>query len=87
MKLTHTPGPWLNDGDLVDTQDGVISCDTGPKSEANARLIASAPELLAACLSALRALEDNTSPGPMDGDAKAGLRAAIATATNVPVNS
>ena len=49
--------------------------------QANALLIASAPELLAACMSALRALEDNLQPGPMDADAKAGLRAAIAKAT------
>ena len=49
--------------------------------EANARLIASAPELLSACMSALRALEDNLQPGPMDEDAKEGIRAAIAKAT------
>ena len=49
--------------------------------EANARLIAAAPELLDACMSALRALEDNLQPGPMDEDAKEGLRAAIAKAT------
>ena len=48
---------------------------------ANARLIAAAPELLAACIFALRALEDNLQPGPIDRDAKEGLRAAIAKAT------
>ena len=46
-----------------------------------AKLKAINADLLAACLSALRALEDNLSPGPMDEDAKAGLRAAIAKAT------
>ena len=81
----HTPGPWTADiycvwaGEIF-----VCGTQTGLPVErqiANARLIASAPDLLAACLSALRALEDNLSPGPMDEDAKAGLRAAIARAT------
>ena len=53
------------------------------EQEANARLIAAAPELLGACKSALRALEDNLAPGPMDGDAKTALRLVIAQAEGV----
>ena len=88
----HTPGPWdvepKGSRHFVDGADGltVAYLDRAgvrerAEIEANARLIASAPELLAACMSALRALEDNLQPGPMDADAKDGLRAAIARAT------
>lgn len=60
----HTPGPWIaernHDGDWVISQPGndgqvvccLRGCD-GPEWEANARLIAAAPDLLAACNSAL----------------------------------
>lgn len=44
------------------------------------RLRAINAELLGACRSGLRALQDNLQPGPMDEDAKAGLSAAIANA-------
>ena len=88
----HTPGPWdvepKGSRHFVDGADGltVAYIDRAgvrerAEIEANALLIASAPDLLAACMSALRALEDNLQPGPMDADAKAGLRAAIARAT------
>jgi hypothetical protein len=89
----HTPGPWVAHNEpghgfwYVDrTEDGCGSIATCYNTciayaEANARLIAAAPELLGACQSALRALEDNTEPGPMDEDAKEGLRLAIAKAT------
>jgi hypothetical protein len=57
----HTPGPWeAYDGHdhalghwLVLTEDHVVVCDTlfdGPTHEANARLIAAAPDLLAALI-------------------------------------
>jgi hypothetical protein len=54
----------------------------GPEiAEANARLIAAAPELLDECISALAAIEDDTrSPRRIEA-VKAGLRAAIAKAT------
>ena len=86
MKDTqHTPGPWKAEKYCIWAGDcfiaGTATGQGDPEQRANARLIASAPDLLAACLSALRALEDNLSPGPMDEDAKAGLRAAIAKAT------
>lgn len=57
------------------------AADTISQRDANARLIAAAPELLGALKSALRALEDNLSPGPMDEDAKTAARLAIAKAT------
>lgn len=51
----HTPGPWLQDGELVRESDGKLVADCSiffPKTnrqsenEANARLIAAAPALL-----------------------------------------
>jgi hypothetical protein len=53
MKTTHTPGPWQfdTDSDTIDSADGrQLAGVFGPKLEAhaNARLIAAAPELLAA---------------------------------------
>ena len=91
----HTPGPWKasrafffgHDSWQITGTNGDTSpflcrlTDDSPDYAANARLIASSPDLLAACMSALRALEDNLQPGPMDEDAKEGLRAAIAKAT------
>lgn len=71
----------------------VLDCDINGDNEfivprdvakANAQLIAAAPDMLGALKSALRALEDNLEPGPMDEDAKAGIRAAIAKATATP---
>ncbi len=52
----HTPGPWINhDGIIRDNSpEGwlVATCRFNPKDDANARLIAAAPELLAAALKA-----------------------------------
>ena len=49
---------------------------------ADARLIVTAvnnfEEAIGACKSALRALEDNLRPGPMDEDAKVAIRALLA---------
>lgn len=63
---THTPGPWEyhNSGfcDVVYTRgeklgDGDRICEMyGPNTEANARLIAAAPELLEACKAVFAAL-------------------------------
>lgn len=89
--MKHTPGPWVVDpavrqgftvyapkeGFIVGTQDeegryGAI------ESEANARLIAAAPDLLEA-LKELVAAADGVNAGPLTWLAKA--RAAIAKAT------
>lgn len=63
MTAKHTPGPWEIDGEYVQQADqtGVAICDVmnmdeggdkgwyrGPVTQANARLIAAAPELLEA---------------------------------------
>lgn len=84
----HTLGPWFLDeenshfkiyGHNYHTRITTLNNEI-TEDKANARLIAAAPELLACCLSALRALEDNLTPGPMDGDAKEALRIAISKA-------
>lgn len=92
----HTPGPWKVedfDPDYVDKSikrihifNGMFQVasavgDDFETRQVNARLIAAAPDMLGACRSALRALEDNVRPGPMDEDAKAGLCIAITRAT------
>lgn len=50
--LYTTSGPWSSDSEFISSPDGFIAQlverDTPRESEANARLIASAPELLAA---------------------------------------
>jgi hypothetical protein len=49
----HTPGPWVADGVLINGPDGMIG-ELGfglrgdPEMQANARLMAAAPDLLAA---------------------------------------
>jgi hypothetical protein len=71
MSAKHTPGPWWHDDDkevgciVICAPDGdgvpwqiASMCDIGPSGdeEANARLIAAAPELLAALKSAAQCL-------------------------------
>ena len=80
-KPTHTPGPWgANEDGLVYShaprlgKHNVI-CAVGPD---DARLIASAPELLAACQGALACLHSGDLTPDM---ALKLLRAAIAKAT------
>ena len=50
--MSHTPGPWRTEGDIIVGEDGfdvaVISVDSTYEDD-NAALIAAAPELLAAC--------------------------------------
>lgn len=78
------PTPGEDDGWQVFHGDGgttICSLRDTVDQAADARLIAAAPELLGALKSALRALEDNLSPGPMDEDAKTAARLAIAKAT------
>ncbi len=51
MKSQATPGPWEADqeGVIFSIEDGTSICSTYPRNrEANARLIAAAPDLLAA---------------------------------------
>jgi hypothetical protein len=75
----HTPGPWS----VIDTiyrtfhivdHEGVFVADT---DRCNARLIAAAPELLAA----LQAVADYWAGGDVPADIDAAMRAAIIKAT------
>lgn len=93
----HEPGPWITHGDLIGTakcdwwhegNELVIAKalrygGTRP-TDANARLIAAAPELLEACKSAVPFLKDHVSltihDGPSDRIALDKIEAAIAKA-------
>ena len=71
METKHTPGPWIIDRDSVvasNTPDdsGDIICEAPERFEnsmrrwqANARLIAAAPELLAACSRAFNLIKES----------------------------
>lgn len=94
---THTPGPWgevsdefgwckraiaYPDGDDRDHDLCVVQCGDPDELEANARLIAAAPDLLAAARAALRLL-DSVAFVSKDGDTAkpvALLRAAVSKA-------
>lgn len=68
MSIQHTPGPWIARGQRGNRWDvfvvtgtsyrGVASMWFEPEAEANAHLIAAAPEMLEACIKALAAMED-----------------------------
>ena len=61
----HTKGPWRVEKDLdcfdikTDQQTVAMLDDNGSETEANSKLIASSPELLAACKGAIAALSQN----------------------------
>ena len=89
----HTPGPWTIEDDSIEASGAPICvlydasdfpCWDGPagqleaECEANARLIAAAPELLAACELAAEVLEQPESGG--QAHAHAALTVAIAKA-------
>jgi hypothetical protein len=92
---THTPGPWLLDGDKICTRRGNEIAritrygawlDVGtpyglknPIGDANARLIAAAPDLLAACEEMAAQLGGGNDYTKWE-DAKAKLLVAIAKA-------
>lgn len=72
---TFTPGPWTWDGKFtvgIPHAMGDTFFRTNPE---DARLIAAAPELLAACVFALNAFAEDEAPS-----VQAALRAAIAKA-------
>lgn len=93
MTAQHTPGPWINigNGDIVARSDNYcggekdiasVFLTRNDEDEANARLIAAAPDLLEALK--LYVLQDNfaTDYGyGVGGEAKATAEAAIAKAT------
>ena len=85
----HTPGPWVQNSLMVSEANQPINvgrdichCGMGMRrdpfeSEANARLIAASPDLLAACEFALECLVDWDRENGEAGDM---LRTAIAKA-------
>ena len=88
--MTHTPGPWFASGtDVKPLGDRPFICWTGTperdlsEAQANARLIAAAPDMLAA-LKALhaahRAFSGSEDWGVYDDEARAAAEAAIAKA-------
>jgi hypothetical protein len=93
-KPSHTPGPWKAQPAGYPTRQWDIVADSGRRNvaeticdhEANARLIAAAPELLAACEGVLGVLNHGT-PTKEDGTPNTHwkhidiIRAAIAKAT------
>lgn len=89
----HTPGPWVAKPDevscgseeicrapLVVCLDG-LGCEAGPRWLSNARLIASAPELLAALESLFATGSIRATTSDASREAIAAARAAIASAT------
>ena len=81
MKTQHTPGPWTVDNQYIHGPDGIrfLAVAGDGAGQANARLIASAPDLLAALYSIA------TEPSAIYSGANARIgdiaRAAIAKAT------
>ena len=83
---SHTPGPWKAEKPGIYSADGVCVAmrhpESGPEFTANARLIAAAPALLAACKRLLVSLEWSIPADKMDRSEQVDtLRAAIAAAT------
>jgi len=79
----NTPGPWEHEGDgvIVDAAGKQLAMVSPHLREANARLIAAAPELLEACRAALYGVVDRGGPDGLDKEEVADyLRAAITKA-------
>ena len=79
-QATHTPGPWEARSDRTVAAEGLplLRCYAGRNEEANARLIAAAPELLAAGCN-LCAVYDDCDADAMDS-AIAAMHAVISKA-------
>ena len=64
MKTTHTPGPWTqskrNEADVYSENGERIASAHGPRCADNARLIAAAPDLLAALERIMNAADHGT---------------------------
>ena len=84
--MSHTPGPWRvdrydimsPDGHMIATTRGILELS---HEEANARLIASAPDLLAACEAMLKAWDGDY----FDKYAVYPIRDAVAKASATPL--
>ena len=87
----HTPGPWRYKPHRVDCNYMLITCSDDPQEgdnlrgycgEANARLIAAAPELLEALQVIVKSLSDQDDEGLIEhAEPMIAARAAIAKAT------
>jgi hypothetical protein len=91
----YSPGPWVVDippigSDEIRTEDGYLICELpfgalGDPEEANARLLAAAPDLLNACQLIVAYDEDDQADGikfmQAYADALHAARAAITKAT------
>lgn len=67
--MGHTPGPWTLFDRLVQGRGGApVAAVHGPHAYANARLIAAAPELLAALKDAYAALDYAQAQVDSDAD-------------------
>ncbi len=95
MEAKHTPGPWITDKAYRGTEHVVCANATDgrsfnlaslagayPEREANAHLIASAPDLLAACEATLEAYCRERAKLPPGGISQADAAAAIAIKRN-----
>lgn len=85
MKTSHTPGPWSIQGDKIINEETIQYIadirrdgEDDPEAQANARLIAAAPELLEALLNAQ---QDLTDTGTLSRETIAMFAPAIAKAT------
>ena len=78
MPSEHTPGPWRAEGPNVYAKKKLLTCVAGgegisiAEDDANARLIAAAPDLLWHCEVALEFME-NINKGLKDGDERINL--------------
>ena len=86
--MKHTPGPWIDDIEVDEVHcEGLFEITNMDHSEtigygtteANAHLIASAPDLLGACQMMLRLIEGENLDEKFDGEAEI-LREAISQA-------
>lgn len=85
MKTNHTPGPWniVQGSNSIMSPIGVVATvnmDARGTMGDDARLIAAAPDLLAACVAAAKAIPDGQIAGSPLDCALFQLRAAIAKA-------
>jgi hypothetical protein len=95
--MSHTPAPWKIDGAhstrvllINDAKGHAIGEIVDTRNPANAKLIAAAPDLLEALLTALPYVEDHADDHAQSGVYKSGavaravaqIRAAIEQATN-----
>jgi hypothetical protein len=90
MKNQFTPGPWYYCDDVPDAAigyraivdgDGTIICNPSPMGADNARLIAAAPQMLAALQMVERTLSDDQTASVAPDSPQAIACAAIVRAT------